>query len=454
MLYSAEEIVETLSMLEDHHLDIRTVTLGVSLLGCQSGTMAETVQNISRRILGTAGQLQTVVNQVSEEFGIPVANKRLSVSPIGQAFRYEHPDQYFTIAKTLDTLATEIGIDFIGGFTAKLEGGGIGVTDKALLKSLPKVLNETDSICASISVASTSQGINLEAIAEIAPIILDTAWKKLGTDAKACGKLVVFCNQPGDNPFIAGAVHGSEQGDSVLHVGVSGPGVVRNIVASMPDAPIQDISNAVKEAAYKITRMGELTGQEVAKRLGVRFGCIDLSLAPTPAQGDSIAEILEQIGLERCGTHGTIAALALLNDAVKKGGAMAATRTGGLSGAFIPVMEDSSMAQSAAEGTLTLDKLEAMTCVCSVGLDMIPIPGDTPADTIAAIIADEMAIGMINNKTTAARLIPVPNKGVGEWIDFGGLWGAGPIMPVKSPSSTQFIQRRGHIPPPIQSLTN
>ncbi len=453
MHLSASEILETLAMIEEQHLDIRTVTMGVNLLDCCSDSLKTTCERVVRKLLVSGQKLVETAEAVSQDYGIPIVNKRLSVTPIALVAAATGADSYVPLALALDKAAAELGVDYLGGFTAQVHKG-ISPADRVLLDSLPEALDRTERVCASISAASTKAGINLEALVIMGQVIHDLAHRSPQLGGLNCGKLVVFCNQPEDNPFIAGAMHGTGEPDVEIHVGVSGPGVVKSVVDRLPDAPLHELAEAIKQTAFKITRMGELAGREVSRRLGVPFGIVDLSLAPTPTRGDSVAEVLESMGLEKCGTHGTTAALALLNDAVKRGGAMASSRVGGLSGAFIPLSEDSEMARSAELGALSLDKLEAMTSVCSVGLDMVAVPGDTSPETLTAIMADEMAIGMVNSKTTAARLIPVPGKKAGEWVDFGGLLGAAPVIDVNRFSAAKFVRRGGRIPAPIQSLKN
>jgi len=450
---SAYEVFETLQMFEEQHLDIRTITLGVSLLDCASSSTSETCQRVIRKLLRVGQHLVPTVTEVSRDLGIPIINKRISVTPISLVGAAAGPDSYVALALALDRAAQELGVDFIAGFSAPVHGG-TSPADQALLESLPEALNRTQRVCSSISLASTRTGINMDAVARMGHLIQDIAQRQPHLEGLPCCRLVVFCNQPEDNPFVAGAMHGPGEADVVIHVGVSGPGVVKAALQHAPEANLQEISDLIKKAAFKITRLGEMAGREVARRLGYPMGIVDLSLAPTPARGDSVAEILQVMGLEYCGVHGSTAALAMLNDAVKKGGAMASSRVGGLSGAFIPLSEDAAMVDAARIGALTLDKLEAMTCVCSVGLDMIAVPGNTPAATLSAIIADEMAIGMINGKTTAVRIIPVPGKGPGDFVSFGGLLGEAPIIPVNPHSSARFIARGGNIPAPIQSLRN
>lgn len=450
---SNEEILETINMVETENLDIRTITMGISLRDCCHSSLEVTCQKIYDKITTHAQNLVQVGEDVSAKYGIPIINKRISVTPIAMVAESCEADSYVEIAKSLDCAAKATGVNFIGGFSALVQKG-FTKGDEKLIRSIPQSLAETDFVCSSINVASTKSGINMDAVRLMGEVIKETAEYTKDNDGLGCAKLVVFCNVPEDNPFMAGAFHGIGEPEVVLNVGVSGPGVVLNAVKKIPDAPFDQLATQIKHTAFKVTRSGELVGREAAKRLGIPFGIVDLSLAPTPAIGDSVADILEAMGLERCGTHGTTAALAMLNDAVKKGGAMASSHVGGLSGAFIPVSEDAGMIRAVEEGALKLNKLEAMTCVCSVGLDMIAIPGDTSAATISAIIADEAAIGMINRKTTAVRVIPVPGKGVGETVVFGGLLGYAPIMPVETFSSDKFIARGGRIPAPIHALNN
>ncbi len=450
---SSEEILETIRMVALENLDIRTITMGISLRDCTHGNPEELGNRIYDKITRLACNLVRVGEEIERDYGIPIVNKRVSVTPVALVADGRPPEEFLEIARTLDRAAREIGINFIGGFSA-LVHKGYTAGDRALISILPRALAETERVCASVNVATTKTGINMDAVAEMGRVIKKTAELTRDRDGLGCAKLVVFCNVPEDNPFMAGAFHGVGEPESVINVGVSGPGVVLNAVRQHPNADLGHLAMVIKNTAFKVTRMGELVGRAASQRLGAPFGIVDLSLAPTPAIGDSVADILEAIGLERCGTHGTTAALALLNDAVKKGGAMASSYVGGLSGAFIPVSEDAGMVRAVEDGALSIDKLEAMTCVCSVGLDMIAIPGDTPAETIAAIIADEAAIGMINQKTTAVRLIPAPGRQVGERVEFGGLLGGGPVMPVHQFSSAAFIQRGGRIPAPLQALGN
>jgi uncharacterized protein (UPF0210 family) len=453
MLYTPFEIKETVDMFLRQKLDIRAITLGVSLLDCASASGAESRRRIRDKLLRIAGPLVKTGKEIETEYGIPIINKRVSVTPIALVAAASDESDYSPWAKTLDEVAKELGIDFIGGFSALVQKG-IASGDRRLIDSIPRALADTDRVCASVNVASSKSGINMDAVKEMGRIIKEAAALSAERDGLACAKFVVFCNAPEDNPFMAGAFHGPGEGDSCLNVGVSGPGVIKAAIESCGGASFDVLADTIKKTAFKITRMGQLVGTEAARRLGVPFGILDLSLAPTPEVGDSVARILEEMGLESTGTHGSTAALAMLTDMVKKGGVMASTSVGGLSGAFIPVSEDEGMVAAVRAGSLHLDKLEAMTCVCSVGLDMVAIPGDTKASTIAAIIADEMAIGMVNNKTTAVRIIPVPGKKAGEWAEFGGLLGGAPIIGVHDFSSEAFIARGGRIPAPIHSFRN
>lgn len=447
-------ILETINMIKLYNLDIRTVTMAISLRDCMDSDVDVVCDNIYKKISHYAKNLVAYANEFENEYSIPIVNKRISVTPIslvGEACK--NPD-YVKIAKTLDNVAKEVGVNFVGGFSALVEKG-CTKGDKLLIEAIPEALAQTERLCASINVASSKAGINMDAVLKMAETIKKSAELTADKDGLGSAKLVVFCNSPGDNPFMAGAFCGVGEPECALNVGVSGPGVVRAAVASLPkDASLTELADKIKQTAYKITTTGELAGRKLAQKLGVPFGVIDLSLAPTPAEGDSVAGIFQAMGLEHAGAHGTTACLAMLNDAVKKGGIMASSHVGGLSGAFIPVSEDAGMIEATSRGHLTFDKLEAMTSVCSVGLDMIAIPGDTPKETIAGIIADEMAIGMINKKTTAVRLIPVVGKGIGEEVVFGGLLGKAPIMPVNSLSSAGFVTRGGRIPAPIHSLNN
>jgi hypothetical protein len=453
MLIHPEEILETIQMVTHQHLDIRTVTMGINLRGCSHPDIRVFNQNIYTRILRCAENLVRTTEDIQNLYGIPIINKRISVTPIAVVAECCQAEDYCTVAETLDRAALEAGVDFIGGFSALVHKGATP-GDLKLIHSIPKALATTQKVCSSVNVATTKAGINMDAVALMGRIIKQTAEHTRDRGGIGCAKLVVFANAPEDNPFMAGAFHGIGEPDCVINVGVSGPGVVNAAVRTLQNPTLGDIAECIKKTAFKITRMGEMVGREVAGRLKAQLGVLDLSLAPTPAVGDSVAAILEAMGLESCGTHGTTAALALLNDAVKKGGAMAASSVGGLSGAFIPVSEDEGMIRAVQRGSLSLDKLEAMTCVCSVGLDMIAVPGDTSPATLSAIIADEMAIGMINKKTTAVRIIPAPGTKVGDMVEFGGLLGSAPVMPVHNFSSETFIARGGRIPAPIQSLTN
>ena len=447
------DILQTLDMIDKRHLDIRTITMGISLLDCADTDLEKCCRKIYEKITRCARDLVRVGQEIELEFGIPIVNKRISVTPIALVAAACQAESYVEIAKTLDRAAKTCGVNFIGGFSALVQKG-CTQSDWKLMRSIPEAMAVTERVCASVNVGSTKAGINMDAVAEMGRIVKKTAEITADNDGLGCAKLVVFANAVEDNPFMAGAFHGVGEPECVLNVGVSGPGVVYHALQSVKGQPFDVVAETVKKTAFRITRMGQIVGVEASKRLGVPFGIVDLSLAPTPAVGDSVARILEEMGLEVCGTHGTTAALALLNDAVKKGGVMASNHVGGLSGAFIPVSEDEGMIAAAESGTLVLDKLEAMTCVCSVGLDMIAVPGDTSAETISAIIADEAAIGMVNSKTTAVRIIPAPNKVVGDRVEMGGLLGSAPVMPVHDKSSAEFIARGGRIPAPIQSLKN
>ena len=449
------EVNETNKMIEQENLDVRTITMGISLLDCIDSDLDTMNEKIYNKITTKAKDLVATGDEIAAEFGIPVVNKRVSVTPIALVggVACHSTEDFVSVAKTLDKAAKTIGVNFIGGYSA-LVSKGMTPAEELLIRSIPQALAVTERVCSSVNVGSTKTGINMDAVKLMGEIVLETAEASKEQDSLGCAKLVVFCNAPDDNPFMAGAFHGVTEADCIINVGVSGPGVVKTALESVRGADFQTLCEMIKRTAFKVTRVGQLVAQEASKRLGVPFGIVDLSLAPTPAIGDSVAEILEEIGLERVGAPGTTAALALLNDQVKKGGVMAAQAVGGLSGAFIPVSEDQGMIDSVNLGALTLDKLEAMTCVCSVGLDMIAIPGDTKASTIAGIIADESAIGMINQKTTAVRLIPVIGKGVGETVEFGGLLGYAPIMPVNQFSCDAFVERGGRIPAPIHSFKN
>ncbi len=443
------KINETIQMISEEHFDIRTVTMGISLLDCIGGDGQQTAEKVHRKIVDKAGKLVETAQQLERDFGVPIVNKRISVTPVSLLAGNTDYDGLIKIARALDQAAADVGVDFLGGYSALIQKGSTP-TEKMLIDSLPEVLSTTKLLMSSINIASTKAGINLNAVGKMGRTI-----KRISeVDPLGNAKLVVFANAVEDNPFMAGAFHGVSEDDAVINVGVSGPGVVKRALETVRDRSIDVVAEKIKTTAFKITRIGQLIGGLTAKKLGLPFGIVDLSLAPTPARGDSVAEVLEEIGLEQVGTHGTTAALMLLNDAIKKGGVMASQRVGGLSGAFIPVSEDAGMIDATVAGTLSISKLEAMTSVCSVGLDMIAIPGNTPASTISAMIADEAAIGVQNNKTTAVRVIPVPGKSVGDSIDFGGLLGRAPIMPVIEKSSTAFINRGGHIPAPIHSFKN
>lgn len=449
------EVNETNKMIEQENLDVRTITLGISLLDCIDDDLEKLNNNIYEKITRVAKNLVSTGQEIEKEFGIPIVNKRISVTPIaligGSACK--KPEDFVTLAKTLDKIAKEVGVNFIGGYSA-LVSKGMTKAEELLIRSIPEALANTERVCSSINVGSTKTGINMDAVKLMGEIILQTAEYTKENDSLGCAKLVVLCNAPDDNPFMAGAFHGVTEADAIINVGVSGPGVVRTALTKARGANFEVLCETIKKTAFKVTRVGQLVAQEASKRLNVPFGIIDLSLAPTPAIGDSVAEILQEIGLERVGAPGTTAALALLNDQVKKGGVMASSYVGGLSGAFIPVSEDQGMIDSVNAGALTIEKLEAMTCVCSVGLDMIAIPGDTKATTISGVIADEAAIGMINQKTTAVRIIPVIGKKLGETVEFGGLLGYAPIMPVNNFSCDAFVNRGGRIPAPIHSFKN
>ena len=454
-MINIHEVVETNEMIEKENLDVRTITLGISLLDCIDSDLDKVCEKIHNKIYETAKDLVKTGEQISREYGIPIVNKRISVTPIaligGAACRTS--SDFVKIAKTLDKVAKEVGVNFIGGYSA-LVSKGMTKADRLLIESIPEALSSTDVVCSSINVGSTKTGINMDAVRLMGSIVKQTAEATKESDSLGCAKLVIFCNAPDDNPFMAGAFHGVTEADKIINVGVSGPGVVKTALEKVRGENFEVLCETIKKTAFKVTRVGQLVAQEASRRLGVPFGIIDLSLAPTPAIGVSVADILHEIGVEHPGAPGTTAALALLNDQVKKGGVMASSYVGGLSGAFIPVSEDQGMINAVEAGALTLEKLEAMTCVCSVGLDMIAVPGDTKDTTIAGIIADEMAIGMINQKTTAVRLIPVIGKGVGETVEFGGLLGYAPIMPVNQFSCDDFVDRGGRIPAPVHSFKN
>ncbi|MBE6928801.1 MAG: PFL family protein [Ruminococcaceae bacterium] len=447
------DILETIKMIEEEHLDIRTITMGISLMDCAADNMEVLCARIYDKITRSAEKLVRTGEEIEHEYGIPIINKRISVTPIAMVAGSCRASDYTPIALAMDRAAKTVGVNFIGGFSALVHKGFTG-GDENLLRSIPEALASTDIVCSSVNVATTRAGINMDAIAQMGDIIKQCAYLTRDNSSMACAKLVVFANAVEDNPFMAGAFHGVGEPDCVINVGVSGPGVVRSAIARAGDCNLSQLAETVKRTAFKITRVGQLVATEASQRLGVPFGIVDLSLAPTPAIGDSVAHILEEMGLEQCGAHGTTATLALLNDAVKKGGVMASSHVGGLSGAFIPVSEDAGMIDAARAGILRLDKLEAMTAVCSVGLDMIAIPGDTPADVICGIIADEISIGVVNNKTTAVRVIPAFGCKVGDEVEFGGLLGSAPVMEVCTKSPGKFISRGGRIPAPIHSLRN
>lgn len=452
-MLSTNEYLETIEMFNQQHLDVRTVTMGISLRDCAHPDLKVCCDKIYDKITKSARDLVKTCEDIEHEFGIPIVNKRISVTPISIIAESCDTEDYVEFAKTLDRAANETGVNFIGGYSALVQKGFTN-GDKKLICSIPEALATTEKVCSSINVASTRAGINMDAVALMGKIIKQSADLTKDSGGMACAKLVVFSNAVEDNPFMAGAFHGVGEPETVINVGVSGPGVVHHALKQIKGQNFDEVAETIKKTAFHVTRVGELVAQEASKRLGVPFGIVDLSLAPTPTIGDSVADILEEMGLSMVGTPGTTAALALLNDAVKKGGVMASSHVGGLSGAFIPVSEDAGMIRAAKLGSLTIEKLEAMTCVCSVGLDMIAIPGDSTASTISGIIADEMAIGMINNKTTAVRVIPVPGKGVGDMVDFGGLLGSAPIMPVNTGNCDEFVARGGRIPAPLHSLRN
>ena len=452
-MLNKNDILETIKMISEEHLDIRTITMGISLLNCAGSDVDGVCDRVYQKITTTAKNLVSVAEEISVRYGIPIINKRISVTPVSLVLQSENPADYVKLAKVLDKAAKTTGVNFIGGYSA-LVHKGMTKSERTLIESIPAALSQTELVCSSVNVGTTKAGINMDAVAMMGRIIKETAELTKETDGFGCAKLVVFCNSVEDNPFMAGAYHGVGEAESIINVGVSGPGVVKCALEKVRGADFEVVAETIKKTAFKITRMGQLVAREASRMLDVPFGIVDVSLAPSPAVGDSVAYILEEMGLEQCGTHGTTAALALLNDAVKKGGIMASSFVGGLSGAFIPVSEDAGMIAAAKTGTLSLDKLEAMTCVCSVGLDMICIPGDTEAETISAIIADEAAIGMVNTKTTAVRVIPAPGQQVGDVVEFGGLLGTGPVMAVNSKKSTDFIRRGGRIPAPLHSFRN
>ena len=452
-MLNRNDILETINMIDQQHLDIRTITMGISLLSCADPDPKAACRKIYDKITRCAEKLVRTGEEIEREFGIPIVNKRISVTPMALVAAASETEDYVPFAAALDAAAKSTGVNFIGGFSALVQKG-MTEADRKLIAAIPEALATTELVCSSVNVGSTKAGINMDAVALMGQTIKRTAELTAASGGFGCAKLVVFCNAVEDNPFMAGAFHGVGEPEKVINVGVSGPGVVHHALKAVKGQPFDVVADTVKKTAFRITRMGQLVAQEASRRLDTPFGIVDLSLAPTPAVGDSVARILEEMGLEVCGTHGTTAALALLNDAVKKGGVMASSSVGGLSGAFIPVSEDEGMIAAAASGALTIDKLEAMTCVCSVGLDMIAVPGDTSAETISAIIADEAAIGMVNSKTTAVRLIPAPNCKVGDTVEFGGLLGSAPVQRVHPFSSAEFVARGGRIPAPMQSLKN
>ncbi len=451
-MFSNNEVLETIAMVEKEHLDIRTITMGISLLSCIRDSAEETAKKVYDLVCKKAENIVKTAENLSGEYGIPIVNKRVSVTPVS-LLTANFPEKSPLVGKALDDAAKTLGIDFLGGYSALVHKSTANY-ERIFIQTIPEVLATTERLCASVNVGSTKSGINMEAVKMLGEVFKEAATLTKDKDGIGAAKLVAFCNAVEDNPFMAGAFHGVGEADTVVNVGVSGPGVVKHALEQIPNADLTEVAEMIKRTAFKITRAGQLVAKEAAKRLNAQFGIVDLSLAPTPAMGDSVAQILEEMGIETVGGHGTTAALALLNDAVKKGGVMASSRVGGLSGAFIPVSEDIGMIQAAEKGAITLDKLEAMTCVCSVGLDMIAIPGDTPATTISAMIADEAAIGMINNKTTAVRIIPAIGKKVGDEVSFGGLLGRAPIMPVHGCDSSKIINRGGSIPAPIHSFKN
>ena len=453
-MIAIDDIIETNRMITEYKLDVRTITMGISLLDCAHPNIDQFCRNIYDKITRSAEFLVSTGEEIEREYGIPIIHKRISVTPIAIAAGAVRTDSFVPVAETLDKAGKEVGVNFIGGFSALVEKG-FTVGDRTLINSIPQALAATDIVCSSVNIGSTKAGLNMDAVREMGEIIKRTAELTRDKNALGCAKLVVFCNAPGDNPFMAGAFHGVAEAEKVINVGVSGPGVVKHALEDIKGADFSVVAETVKKTAFKITRVGQLVAKEASRRLGVPFGIVDLSLAPTPAVGDSVARILEEMGLEACGIPGTTAALALLNDAVKKGGLMASSHVGGLSGAFIPVSEDEGMISAVKNGSLSIEKLEAMTAVCSVGLDMFAVPGTTTAATISGVIADEAAIGMINNKTTAVRIIPVPGKKAGDEVEYGGLLGAAPIMPLTDCGSSQaFIARGGRIPAPVRALTN
>jgi len=448
-----QEILETVNMIRSENLDVRAVTMGISLYDCSERDVRRTAERIHAKIVRRAGRLVSVAHEIEEKYGIPIVNRRVSLTPIAHVVGSDDPAAYVEVAHALDAAAEEIGIDFVGGFSCMVQKG-MTRGDTALIGAIPEAISSTRRVCSSVNVASTRAGINMDAVVRMADVLLAVSKMTVADDCIGAAKIVTFCNVPEDNPFMAGALHGSGEPEVSINVAISGPGVVRNVVEHHPEASLIELADLIKRTTFKITRVGELVAREASQMLDAQMGIIDLSLAPTPAVGDSIAEILESMGLEQVGAPGTTAALAMLNDAVKKGGTMATSSTGGLSGAFIPVSEDAAMAKAAADGVLSIEKLEAMTAVCSLGLDMIVVPGDIPRNALAGMIADVMAIGMINSKTTGARLIPAHGKKVGEWVTLGGLFGEAPVMSVSRAGNDAFVERGGRIPAPLQSLTN
>ncbi len=453
MIYTPQEILETIEMIENYHFDIRTVTMGINILDCAGPNIKTTSQKAQSKILRLADKLVATANLMERTYGIPIINKRIAVTPVSLLAQSADTDDYLELALMLDNVAITLGIDFIGGYSALVQKN-ITLGERKLIDSIPLALSKTKKVCSSVNLATTKAGINMDAVYRMAQVIKEAAELTKEHGGLACAKLVVFANAPDDNPFMAGAFHGVGEGEAAINIGISGPGVVKAAVERLPDCDFRTLAEEIKRVAFKITRVGELIGRKVSEKLEIPFGIVDLSLAPTPAVGDSVANILEAMGLEKCGCPGTTAALAILNDAVKKGGAMASSAIGGLSGSFIPVSEDAGMIEATQAGALSLEKLEAMTCVCSVGLDMIAVPGDTSVEIIAGVIADEMAIGVVNNKTTAVRIIPVPGGKVGDLVEFGGLLGSAPIMAVNRFSPANFVKRGGHIPAPYRALTN
>jgi uncharacterized protein len=448
-----EEILETVAMIQAQHLDVRAITMGISLNDCSARDPRKVCERVYEKIVTRAGRLVAVAAEIQEKYGVPIVNQRVAVTPIADVLAGGDREGYVRVAHALDTAAAEIGIDFVGGFSAQVQKG-FTEGDAALIDAIPQAICETERVCSSVNVASTRAGINMDAVVRMAEVLLETSRGTAARDSIGCAKIVAFCNQPEDNPFMAGAMHGSGEPEVCVNVAISGPGVIASVVKSHPELSFTELADLIKRTTFKITRVGELVAREASEMLGAQLGIIDLSMAPTPKVGDSVAEILEGMGLDRMGAPGSTAALAMLNDAVKKGGTMATSSTGGLSGAFIPVSEDAAMARAAAEGVLSIEKLEAMSAVCSLGLDMIVVPGDISRDALAGTMADVLAIGMINGKTTGARIIPAAGKKVGDWVTLGGLFGEGPVMPVNGAGNSRFVARGGRIPAPLQSLTN